>query len=82
MIEKSGGDQPNAVIFYWLLWKKVELAKIEETPPQDRRILDETVCNICHNYIKLVWRENKNPHTIELMLLVLGYLKGLELAMV
>ena len=48
MIEKSGGDQPNAVIFYWLLWKKVELAKIEETPPQERRILDETVCNICH----------------------------------
>jgi len=79
MREKSGGDQPNAVIFYWLLWKKVELAKLEETtPPQERRNPDENICTICHLYSKLEWTENRHPHTIELMFLVLGYLKGLE----
>ena len=82
MREKSGGDQPNAVIFYWLLWKKVELQKLEETPPQERRIPDETICTICHMHSKLEWTQNRRPHTIELMFLVLGYLKGLELAFV
>ena len=82
MREKSGGDQPNAVIYYWLLWKKVQLAHFEEIPPQER-IPDEfgrPICTSCHVPNEMDFVENWRRHTIELMFLVQGYLKGLELS--
>ena len=72
------------MIFYWLLWKKVQLARFEEIPPQER-ISDEfgrPICTTCHVPNEMDIVENDKRHTIELMFLVLGYLKGLELAFV